>query len=234
MKRIVVIGGGELGKLETVQIDKEIISLSGKIHPNLLFIPAASLDSESYWQTVQKVFGDLGCKTNVLYLVKENPDDNSIKEKIFSADIIYVGGGNTIKLIETLKSKKVDEFLFEAYNKGIILCGLSAGTLCWFKSGISDSVPGKWTLVPGLGFIDAIGCVGYQREGKKEAAKSILPKNKICLALDDATALLFEDNKYTPFNINENRKIRKLYFRNEKFNETEITLPGKIRDLISL
>jgi len=90
VKKIVAIGGGEIRDSETLAIDKEIIRLTQKKHPKLLFIPTASSDSEDYYNDVDKYFGKkLGCKTNVLYLLKEAPSPKEIRNKILSSDIIY-------------------------------------------------------------------------------------------------------------------------------------------------
>src|SRR3989338_5960150 len=99
--KIVAIGGGEIGRpgypVETTKIDKEIIALTGKTNPRLLFIPTASSDSELYYETVKKHFGKtLGCKTDVLYLINKDLSKKEIEQTIFGADIIYVGGGNTL------------------------------------------------------------------------------------------------------------------------------------------
>ena len=100
--KIVAIGGGEIGRpgypVETTKIDKEIIKLSGKKKPRVLFIPTASSDSEGYVEVLNKHFGKrLKCKTDVLYLIKEKLTKKQIKEKVFNTDIVYVGGGNTAK-----------------------------------------------------------------------------------------------------------------------------------------
>ena len=81
----------------------------------------------------------LGCKTETLYLIKQNPLYAEIRSKILSADLIYVGGGDTVKMMEIWRSYKVDECLKEAYEAGIVLSGLSTGSICWFKYGHSDS-----------------------------------------------------------------------------------------------
>ena len=97
MGKIVAIGGGELGEGETLAIDKEIISLTGKNRPRALFIPTASSDSRGYWQTFQDVYGsELGCDTDVLYLLGVSSAKWELEEKILSADLIYVGGGSTL------------------------------------------------------------------------------------------------------------------------------------------
>ena len=99
-KAIVAIGGGEIRTRGTAPIDREIIRLSGKKNPKLLFIPIASSDSERYWKHVKEYFGKfLKCKTDVLILIKERPSKKQIRKKILSADIIYVSGGNTLLMM---------------------------------------------------------------------------------------------------------------------------------------
>ena len=172
MKKIVAIGGGKIGQpgypVETTKIDKEIIRLTGKKNPRLLFIPTASSDSESYFKVVKKHFGKrLGCKTDVLYLIEEKPTRKEIEEKILNSDIIYVGGGNTLKMMKVWRNTGVDKILKRAYGKGVVLSGLSAGSICWFDSGHSDSMsfynPKKWEYinVKGLGLIRGIHCPHY-------------------------------------------------------------------------
>ena len=83
MKKIIAIGGGEIRGAETVKIDKDIMKLTNKKNPALLFIPTASGDSEGYYQTVQNYFGKkLGCKTSVLYLTKTSPSKEKIKKSL--------------------------------------------------------------------------------------------------------------------------------------------------------
>src|SRR3989344_2508736 len=124
MKKIIAIGGGEIGRpgypVETTKIDKEIIALTGKTNPRLLFIPTASSDSELYYETVKKHFGKtLGCKTDVLYLINKDLSKKEIEQKIFGADIIYVGGGNTLKMMKVWRAIGVDKILKQAYERGI-------------------------------------------------------------------------------------------------------------------
>jgi len=174
MKKIVAIGGGEIGRpgypVETTKIDKEIIKLTGKTNPRLLFIPTASSDSELYYETIKKHFGKrLGCKTDVLYLIGKNLGKNEIEEKILGSDIVYVGGGSTLKMMKIWRKTGVDNALKLAYKKGVVLSGLSAGSICWFKWGNSDSkksIDPKADLikVSGLGLINALHCPHYDFE----------------------------------------------------------------------
>src|SRR5665213_2916931 len=167
-KTIVAIGGGEIRTRPTLPIDREIIRLSNKKHPRLLFISTASSDSEIYWKRVRKYFGDfLKCKTEVLFLIKEKPSKGQIRSKISSADIIYVGGGNTLQMMRIWRRLGVDMLLIAAYQRGTVLAGISAGSICWFDSGHSDSMsfynPRKWKYinVKGLGIIQGINCPHY-------------------------------------------------------------------------
>src|ERR1039458_7079890 len=126
-KPILAIGGGEIRTRGTAPIDREIIRLSQKKHPRLLFIPTASSDSERYLEHVQKYFGGfLQCKTDVLFLIKEQLSKERIRRKILSADIIYVGGGNTLLMMRIWRRLGVDKLLISAYENGTVLSGISA------------------------------------------------------------------------------------------------------------
>jgi dipeptidase E len=167
-KVIVAIGGGNIRTRGTAAIDRELIRLSNKKHPKLLFIPTASSDSEPYWNHIQDYFGAfLKCRTDVLFLVNNPPAPAEIRAKILSADIIYVGGGNTLYMLRVWRRLGVDTLLKAAYNQGIVLSGISAGSICWFDSGHSDSMafydPRKWNYinVKGLGLIRGIHCPHY-------------------------------------------------------------------------
>jgi dipeptidase E len=204
---IVTIGGGQICKKETVPIDREIIRLSGKPHPKLLFIPTASSDSEEYWQRVQNYFGGfLKCKTEVLFLVKEHPPPRQIKDKILSADIIYVGGGNTLFMMRLWRRLGVDKLLIKAYEKGTVLAGVSAGSICWFDSGHSDSMsfyhPEKWKYinVSGLGLIPGIHCPHYNGRTlgaprRKHFREMIRKIGGVGIAIENNCAIEFRDGQ---------------------------------------
>src|SRR5580692_2237924 len=167
-KAIVAIGGGQIRTRGTAGIDREIIRLSGKKNPRLLFIPTASSDSEIYWKRVQGYFGDfLKCKTDVLFLIRDQPSRERIQRKIAWADLVYVGGGNTLQMMRIWRRLGVDELLLSAYQNGTVLSGISAGAICWFDSGHSDSMsfynPEKWEYIKvrGLGLIHGVMCPHY-------------------------------------------------------------------------
>src|SRR5258706_4899384 len=131
-KTIVAIGGGNIRTRGIAPIDREIIRLSRKKHPRLLFIPTASSDSERYWKHVQEHFGDfLKCKTDVLFLIKEQPSKESIQKKILSADIIYVGGGDTLQMMRILRRLCGDRLFLSALANGNVVSGVRPGAEFW-------------------------------------------------------------------------------------------------------
>jgi dipeptidase E len=208
MKAIVAIGGGKFTNGKRAAIDREIVRLSGKKHPRLLFIPTASSDFEPYWQNISEYFGDfLKCRTDVLWLLKERPSRAEIKRKILSADIIYVGGGNTLMMMRLWRRLGVDKFLREAYEKGIVLSGASAGSICWFDSGHSDSMsfynPKKWKYinVKGLGLIKGIHCPHYNGmtggvPRRREFRKMIGKMGGLGIAIENGCAIEFIDGRF--------------------------------------
>jgi len=207
-KVIVAIGGGEIRTRGTAPIDREIIRLSNKGNPKLLFIPTASSDSERYWKHVQEYFGNfLKCETDVLLLIKEQPSKAQIRRKILSADIIYVGGGNTLQMMRVWRRLGVDKLLKAAYENGTVLCGISAGSICWFDSGHSDSMsfynPKNWKYinVRGLGIIKGIHCPHYNGmtrgiPRRRHFRDMIRKTGGIGIAIENNCAIEFIDGRF--------------------------------------
>jgi dipeptidase E len=167
-RTIVAIGGGQIRTRSTLTIDREIIRLTGKKRPSLLFVPTASSDSEICCRRAQEYFGGvLKCRTDVLLLLNDRPSHATIRDRIFAADIIYVGGGNTLMMMRVWRRLGVDKLLRSAYENGCVLCGISAGAICWFDSGHSDSMsftsPKKWKYIKvrGLGLLPGTFCPHY-------------------------------------------------------------------------
>ncbi|HME34362.1 MAG TPA: peptidase E [Candidatus Sulfotelmatobacter sp.] len=207
-KAIVAIGGGNIRTKGTAAIDREIIRLTRKKNPKLLFIPTASSDAEPYWQHVQEYFGGfLRCKTDVLFLIRERPSKEQIRSKIASADVIYVGGGNTLLMMRIWRRLGVDALLKAAYEKGTVLSGISAGAICWFESGHSDSMsfynPQHWNYinVKGLGLVQGILCPHYNGRTRgvprRKDFRDMIRKTGGCgIALENNCALEFIDGRF--------------------------------------
>src|SRR5665213_1121359 len=226
-KTIVAIGGGEIRTRATLPIDREIIRLSNKKHPRLLFIPTASSDSEIYWKRVREYFGGcLKCKTEVLFLIKEKPSREQIRSKISSADIIYVGGGNTLQMMRIWRRLGVGKLLIAAYRRGTVLAGVSAGAICWFDSGHSDSMsfynPRKWKYinVKGLGIIHGINCPHYNGKTRgvprrKNFQDLIRKTGRMGIAIDNHCAIEFRDGRIFKVLASKSRARAYRVFRGE-------------------
>lgn len=211
MGKIVAIGGGELRNGETEAIDKYIVSLADKQNPKLLFIPTASNDASSYIEVAKEKFSELGCVVDTLCLVTNSYSDKDIEEKILGSEIIYVGGGDTVSMIEKWKEYNVDLYLKEAYKKGIVLSGLSAGSICWFIFGHSDSESfskeGHWEYIRayGLGLIPMAHCPHYNEEGREGFDEMMKDVNVPGIALENNTALVAIDGNYHIIKSDEKR-----------------------------
>lgn len=197
MNVIIPIGGGDIHSQTTLKIDKYIISLTNKEKPKVLFIPTASGDMQSYIDTFSRYYESLGCEVSSL-LLSQTDNEFLIRSKIFTSDIIYIGGGNTARMMRIFKRNKVNEFLKLAYEKGIILTGLSAGAMCYFTNGYSDSnrstnPEASLCLVKCLDIIPYCFCPHYNEKERKSFDEFVKNKNFNGLALEDNTALVYID-----------------------------------------
>ena len=198
MKVIIPIGGGEISTQSTLKIDKYIVELANKEKPKVLFIPTASGDMKSYIDKFTNYYQSLGCEVDAL-LLSITDNDNLIRSKIFTSDFIYIGGGNTARMMRIFKRNKVNEYLKLAYEKGIILTGLSAGAMCYFTNGYSDSnrstnPEASLCLVKCLDIIPYCFCPHYNEEERKSFDEFVKNKNYNGLAIDDNCALLYIDD----------------------------------------
>ncbi len=161
-----------------------------------------------YWKHVDEYFGKfLKCRTDVLFLVREQPSIEQIRRKIEAADIIYVGGGNTLMMMRRWRRLGVDKLLRSAYENGTVLSGISAGAICWFDSGHSDSMsfynPRDWKYinVKGLGLVSGINCPHYNSmtlgiPRRKHFRDMIRKTGGIGIAIENNCAIEFIDGQY--------------------------------------
>ncbi|HUV44509.1 MAG TPA: peptidase E [Dehalococcoidales bacterium] len=246
MGKIVAIGGGHIGSpgqpVETTEIDKETIRLSGSREPRLLFIPTATDDSESYVETVHRHFGQtLGCTVDTLHLIKERPSVTEIQGKVFSANIIYVGGGNTLKMLRIWRRLGVTEVLLEAYQRNIVLSGVSAGAICWFKYGSSDSrrfaTPHAGLIkIRGLDLVNALYCPHYDtEEDRRPHLRELMEKTSgVALAVDSCCAIEILNDKYRVIASKSRANAYKVYWSKGEFYEEIIEKADEFRSIENL
>lgn len=196
MQKIVAIGGGGLALRETLAIDREIVRLTQRRRPRALFLPTASSDNPDYCRAFRLIYGDrLGCQCDELLLLKDVPTHAALARRIREAELIYVGGGNTLKMMRRWRRLGVDRLLAQARKRGTVLSGVSAGANCWFEHGSSDSMkfyrPHHWKFirVRGLGFLPGTCCPHYHRESREASFAEMIGKHGgVGIALDDHTA----------------------------------------------
>lgn len=219
---IVSIGGGSIRELETLVIDEYIVSLVNKDCPRVLFIPTASGDAQTYIDEFNNVYRErLKCNTDTLLLTNSNLSEEEIKNKILSSDIVYVGGGNTSKMLDIWNKCKVDKYLKMAHEKGIILAGLSAGSICWFKYGYSKN-GSDYICLEALGFINAIHCPHYDEEDRKGFDLIINKFNEIGIALENKSSIVFKEGSFRVIKGNENASAYKLVNENGKIQKYKL------------
>lgn len=204
MQRILIaIGGGEIKNKETLGIDEYIAALAkahaGEKRACGLFIPTASHDFMPYYNSFHKVYtGVFDIKTDVALSVFHEPDMAKLKEKFNKADFIYVGGGDTVFMLNEWKKSGILELVQEAYRRGVILCGLSAGAICWFETMYTDSEVGasgeKYALYPGLNWIKGIISPHYNAR-MLDFDEKLCYNNACGYGIEDRCALEFIDER---------------------------------------
>ena len=204
MRKIIAIGGGELRERTTLKIDEYIVSLAkeraGERRANALFIPTASHDFMPYYNTFHKVYtGVFNVKTDVALTVFKEVDLEKMRAKFEKADVIYVGGGDTVFMIESWKQSGLLPLIKEAYDRGVILAGLSAGAICWFSDVYTDSLKtengNEYAMFKGLGWIDGVVSPHYNE--RQQAFDKIAAGNfSLAHGIENDAAMIFEDEKF--------------------------------------
>ncbi len=232
MKKIVTIGGGS--HKGNRHINKEIVKLTSKKKPKLLFIPTASSDEPLYVEVIKKNFGTLGCTVKNLLLLSQKYSKRELENLILSANIIYVGGGNTLMMMRKWRRLGVDKLIKQAWKKGTVLCGTSAGSICWYESGHSNSMyyynPKKWDYirVHGLSFLSFINCPHYDSDtgGKKRKNdfKRMMKKypGQIGITCDNNVAIEYLDDKFRVLSNKKTSQAYRVYWKRGKFYEEKL------------
>ena len=195
-KQIIAIGGGGFGRNPGIGvIEKYILHQSDKDTPNICFIPTATGDSESYKVSYYTTMTQLDCNPTHLDLFKRTPN---LEGLIHDQDIVFVGGGNTKSMLAVWRDWNLDIILKEAYESGVVMSGVSAGAICWFEKGITDSWSEDLNLLRCLGFVKGNCCPHYDEEPeRKPALTNFISKSEIddCFAIDGGCALHMKNNR---------------------------------------
>ena len=220
-KNIIAIGGGGFGRsLGSLQIEKYIISLVNKKRPKICFIPTASGDNDLYKLNFYRAFSKLNCLTSHIDFFSRT---ENLEMKVFDQDIIYVGGGNTKSMLAVWRDWKLDEVLKKAYEKGIVMSGVSAGAICWFNKGITDSFAGKLEIIDCLGMVDEIACPHFDEEReRKPFVNELIQKDivKSCICIEGYSALHIRNNNlYSSISFKEGKKSLRIFKEKNKLKK---------------
>ena len=206
MKRIIAIGGGEIKSKTTLKIDEYIANLA-KEHAqnkraNILFIGTASYDAFPYFNSVRKTYTSVfDIKTEIALLVQRPQPKEDIIKKLEEADAIYIGGGNTEFMMRKWVESGIYPYIIEAYERGVVIAGLSAGAICWFNKlytdyEIMEKISNDYTFINGFNILDGVVTPHYNI--RTEFDNKFLELNMpFAYAIEDNSAIEFIDGKYS-------------------------------------
>lgn len=214
--KLMAIGGGNLRVGETRRIDQRIVELAGARSPRVVFLPTASGDNPDYAEAFRRVYGsELGARVSVVNLLTDRPSESDIRGLLADAHIVYVGGGNTLRMMKLWRRLGVDRLLHTAARRGCVMAGLSAGGICWWRNGHSDSRAyagsDEWAYicVRGLGIVDATFCPHYHAEGREaDVARFVERRGEPVVACDNNTAIEIVGGRWRVF---RSRRTGKAY-----------------------
>lgn len=195
MRQIIALGGGGFSmEPDNPLLDLYILKQVKKTKPQICFIPTASGDSDNYISRYYNFFNQQNCNPSHLSLFE--PPTRDLESFILEKDIVYVGGGNTKNLLALWKEWSLDDILRKAWNQGVILAGLSAGSICWFEEGVTDSFGDGLEPIKCLGFLKGSNCPHYDGEIKRKPAYHKLIESKKIqsgVATDDGVAIHYKE-----------------------------------------
>jgi len=194
MRQLIVLGGGGFSMEPSRALDRYFLAATGRSRPRICFVGTASGDAESYRYKFYEAMAGLDARATHLSLI--TPPTADLASFLLDQDGIFVGGGNTRSLLALWREWGIDAILRTAYERGIVLGGISAGMICWFDYGITDSIPGALTPLRGLGWLRGTACPHYDGEAaRRPAFHRLLAAGAVPggYAADDGAALHFTD-----------------------------------------
>ena len=212
MKQIIAMGGGGfLMEPENPLLDRYILEQAGKDKPKICYVGTASGDAESMIQNFYNFFNRENCEPSHLSLFK--PPVRDLESYVLDKDIIYVGGGNTKNLLVLWREWGLDEVFRKALDQGIVLAGISAGSICWFEEGVTDSYGDKLEPLKALGFLKCSNCPHYDGEAERRPIYRKLVDDATLqpgIAADDGAAIHYVNGEIKK--IVSSRPDAKAYF----------------------
>ena len=194
--QIIALGGGGFSmEPENLALDRYILAQARVPEPAITFLPTASGDADSYIVRFYTAYLGLSCRPSHLSFFRRTPD---LRSYLLAQDVIFVGGGNTKSMLAVWREWSLPEVLREAWESGIVLAGISAGAICWFEQGVTDSFADRLRVLDCLGFLSGSCCPHYDGEAERCPAYHRLLRNREIahgFAIDERAAIHFINNE---------------------------------------
>jgi len=163
MRQVIALGGGGFSmEPDNPLLDRYILSQSAALKPKVCFIPTASGDAEGYIAGFYKAFSAFGCMPS--HLALSRPPTADLEDYVLEKDVLYVGGGDTQRMLDIWREQGLDHILRQAWEQGVVLAGLSAGSMCWYEEGVNCDEAGQAHVVRGIGLISGSHSPHYDSE----------------------------------------------------------------------
>ena len=219
-KKIIAIGGGGFTHQLDLGLDQFVIDKLKSTNNKIGFLATASKDDEKKISLFYKRFENTEFELSHFNLTS---NINGFSEWIMNKDLVYIGGGNTVFMLEIWRKNKLENIFKDAYEKGIILSGISAGAVCWFDWILSDSIGPGYNPLRGINLISG-SCTPHSSNIERiNQFESDIKNNKLPqgIAIDDGVAVVFVDGK--PTEVYSSRKNHTAYFldKDKKINLKE-------------
>ena len=198
-RHIVGLGGFGDSPEETKRLYDFVLSLTGKERPRLLCLPTALADSVHSAHAVLDFYDSFTDRTQPSHLFTFPWPPENLRESILDQDAIAVSGGNTANMLAVWRTHGVDKLLCEAWENGVVLWGASAGMICWFEAGVSDSFGPQLERMDCLGFLPGSACPHYDGEERRRPRYRELVDGGLVegVAADDGVALHYVGTELT-------------------------------------
>jgi dipeptidase E len=193
LAQIVAFGGGGFSmEAGNPLLDDYVLGLVNKPRPKVCFLPSASGDADHYIVRFYRAFDSSRCEPSHVSLFRREAGAPDVRTHLLDQDVIYVGGGSVISLLGVWRAHGIDLVLREAWLKGVVLCGVSAGSLCWFREAVT-AFHGAPERVEGLDLLPWSNTVHYDGEQARDRSYRRFLIDGLCpgYAAEDGAALHF-------------------------------------------
>ncbi|MDD6263423.1 MAG: Type 1 glutamine amidotransferase-like domain-containing protein [Clostridiales bacterium] len=197
-RRIAALGGGGFEDGEMMPVFKRIVEMAEKPAPKVLSLPTAGHDNIGGEATLETIFKGLGCSEfRTITLTNTELSEKEIHDAIVGSDIVFAGGGNLAFLMEVWNSSGASDALREAFEKGVVLSGVSSGAMCWFDEGYDDcGEQNAFEFVDCLGFLPYCNCPHFENQYWQSFIEAVKSRSRSGIACENGAALIYCDGKY--------------------------------------